>query len=41
MWKELDRVAIEAVLGKGVERVDGEDDSGVTYVMDKLIRVRV
>jgi predicted GNAT superfamily acetyltransferase len=38
MWNGMDRAAIEAVLGKGIEWVDGADDSDVTYLMDKAIR---
>lgn len=38
MYGELDRAGIEATLGKGVEWVDEEDASDVTFLMDKAIR---
>ena len=38
MWEKIDRAAIEATLGRGVQWVDGEDDSDVTFLFDKSIR---
>jgi hypothetical protein len=38
MWNGFDRAAVEAVLGKGVRWVADEDESDVTYLMDKSIR---
>jgi hypothetical protein len=38
MWKGIDRAAIEAALGKGVQWVEDEDASDVTYLFDKSIR---
>jgi hypothetical protein len=38
MWNGMDRAAVEAVLGKGIEWVDCADDSDVAYLMDKAIR---
>ena len=32
------REEIEAILGKGIEWVDEEDSSDITFLMDKLIR---
>lgn len=38
MWNEMDRAAVEAILGKGVVWVDEEDALDVTFLMDKSIR---
>lgn len=38
MWDGMDRAAVEAELGKGVGWVPDEDESDVTFLIDKSIR---
>ena len=37
MWEKTDRAAVEATLGRGVQWVADEDESDVTFLMDKSI----
>lgn len=38
MFKKIDRAAIEATLGRGVQWVDEEESSDVQFLFDKSIR---